>query len=98
MLTLNTLQPNHHEWFIRSLQKAFKLAVAHQLAKNEEIISRSEIEAAMQAENAQCLEIAYDGQLVAGAVVKINPTTQHNVLELFFVETHHHGKGIGIQA
>ncbi len=97
MLTIQSLPPENHEWFIRSLQHAFRQAFQGQLAENEEIISRSEIESCMQGENAECLQIEQNGKLVAGAVVKIEPQTQRNTLELFFVCTAEHGKGIGQQ-
>ena len=98
MLTIQSLLPENHEWFIRSLQHAFRQAFQGQLAENEEIISRGEIKSCMQGENAECLQIEQNGHLVAGAVVKIDPQTQRNVLELFFVCTAEHGKGIGQQA
>ena len=52
-----------------------------ELAENEEIISRAEIEESMQAEKAQCLQIESDGRLVAGAVVQVNEQAQRNSLD-----------------
>ena len=39
----------------------------------------------MKADNAQSLQIEYQGQPVAGAVVRIDEQTQRNSLDLFFV-------------
>ena len=52
MLTIQSLNPENHEWFICSLQHAFRQAFQGQLAENEEIISRGEIESCMQGANA----------------------------------------------
>lgn len=38
-----------------------------------------------------------DDQLVGGVIVKINETTYHNVLELFFVDSSHHSHGVGLK-
>lgn len=98
ILAVHALAAENREWFIRSLQQAFRQAFKDELAENEEIISREEIESCMQGDQAQCLQIETDGSLAGGAVVNINPHTQHNGLELFFICTGQHGKGFGQQA
>lgn len=95
MLATKPLADENKEWFIRSLQRAFKQAVSDELEEDEEIISRAEIETSMQAEKAQSLQIESDGRLIAGAVVQIDEQTQHNALDLLFVLTGEHGKGLG---
>ncbi len=98
MLAIHPLIAENREWFITSLQQAFRQAFQNQLEKNEEIITRQEIESCMQSEQAECLQIESNGKPVGGAVVTIAPQTQHNALELFFVHAAEHGKGIGKQA
>lgn len=98
MLIIQPLKPENQEWFIRSLQQSFRLAMENELAENEEIISRQEIEAAQQAEKAHSLQIVQNGNLIAGAVVQIDEQTQHNSLDLFFVCADQHGNGIGLRA
>lgn len=98
MLELKPLAEEKREWFISSLQWAFKQAMLDELAENEEIISREEIEATMKADNAQSLQIEYQGQPVAGAVVRIDEQTQRNSLDLFFVTANEHSKGFGLAA
>ena len=98
MLELKPLAEEKREWFIVSLQWAFKQAMLDELAENEEIISREEIEATMKADNAQSLQIEYQGQPVAGAVVRIDEQTQRNSLDLFFVTANEHSKGFGLAA
>ncbi len=95
MLDIKPLAGANKEWFISSLQWAFKQAMLDELEEDEEIISRAEIEASMQAEKAQSLQIESDGRLVAGAVVQIDEQTQRNSLDLLFVVTGEHGKGLG---
>lgn len=95
MLAIKPLSKENKEWFIRSLQWAFKQAMLDELAEDEEIITETEIETSMQAEKAQSLQIESDGCLVAGAVVQIDEQTQHNSLDLLFVVTGEHGKGLG---
>ncbi|ABR75442.1 N-acetyltransferase [Actinobacillus succinogenes] len=98
MLNIKPLPAEKHEWFITALQQAFRQAVQDSLQDGEEIISRGEIESAMQGKKAESLLIEQNGDPVGGAVVKIDPQTQRNELELFFIRTEKHGKGIGQQA
>ncbi|ASK28261.1 N-acetyltransferase [Neisseria chenwenguii] len=97
-LVVHPLKAENREWFIRSLQQAFRQAFQDELAENEEIISREEIETCMQGERAQYLQIEAGGSMVGGAVVNINPQTKHNGLELFFICSSRHGQGFGQQA
>lgn len=81
MLAIHPLIAENREWFITSLQQAFRQAFQNQLEKNEEIITRQEIESCMQSEQAECLQIESNGKPVGGAVVTIAPQTQHNALK-----------------
>ncbi|ATD65324.1 hypothetical protein ACFPVS_10435 [Neisseria weixii] len=75
ILAVHALAAENREWFIRSLQQAFRQAFKDELAENEEIISRKEIESCTQGDQAQCLQIEADGNIVGGAVININPHT-----------------------
>ena len=98
MLDIRPLAPENRDWFITTLQHAFRRAVEDSLQAGEEIISREEVESSIRGEKAESLLIEADGKPVGGAVVKIDPLTQHNALELFFVSAAEHGKGLGQQA
>lgn len=77
------------------MQQSFRQAVADELPDDEEIISREDIAQSMNAPTAHCLQAEQDGRLVGGAVVQINEQTWHNSLDLLFVATGEHGKGMG---
>ena len=97
-IQLRPLTSEDKNWFIQSLQHSFKQAVLLELAADDEIISREEIEASMNSETAESLVIIADGEKVGGAVVQIYPETQRNSLDLFFVQTGQESKGIGLAA
>ena len=63
-----------------------------------EIISRETIERCIDAPDGEAYRIVYEGRSVGGVVLKIDPISHHNHLELLFVSPEEHGKGIGYGA
>ena len=104
-VTLVPLEAADRKQFILDNQKAFKFGALEEFGlRNDhfeddgEIISRQTIEASIDAEGAQALRIMQDGQVVGGAIVKIDSQTQHNHLDILFVSPAAHGRGIGFSA
>ena len=93
------IKENDKEWFIKDLQKAFRVAVIEEYGEQEdEIISKTEIEESMEAQGAETYHIVADGKIVGGVVLTINRKTQHNSLDLLFLNEMCHSKGIGLAA
>ncbi len=93
------IKENDKEWFIKDLQKAFCVAVIEEYGEQEEeVISKTEIEESMEAQGAKTYHIVANGKIVGGVVLTINQKTQHNSLDLLFVNEMCHSKGIGLAA
>ena len=104
-VTLAPLTADDREQFILDNQWAFKYGALEEFGERDdhidddgEIISRHTIEHCLDEENNEAYRIILDGRLVGGAVLKIDPQTRHNHLELFFVSPEEHSKGIGYGA
>ena len=99
-VTLTPLTAADREQFIRDNQIAFKYGAVEEfgprddhLADDGEIISRETIEHSI--DGGEAYRIRLDGKIVGGLVVKIDPNTRHNELELLFVDPAAHSRGIG---
>ncbi len=87
------------ENFIVNIQAAFKKAVVETYGDDgKEVIPREDVEKSFAADGAEILDIISGGQIVGGAVLKINRETNRNELMLFYVKVDCHGKGIGSAA
>ena len=86
--------------FKRALQAAFALAVADEPGALDEgpIPPDRDLDTAMAAPGAITLHIVQDGEKVGGAVVRIDPRTHHNSLDLFYIVAGRHGHGLGRKA
>lgn len=85
--------------FKRALQTAFALAVVAEMGPLEEPIpSDRDLDNSIAAPGAVTFHIVQDGQRVGGAVVVIDPAAHHNRLDLFFIITGQHGRGLGRKA
>ena len=99
-ITLTPLSPDDRDRFIRDNQVAFKYGAVEEFGLRDdhfeedgEIISSRTIETCIDAGDAY--RIRQDGEIVGGLVVRINPDTQHNHLDLLFVDPAAHSRGIG---
>ncbi len=104
-VTLVLLTNDKRERFILSNQEAFKFGACEEfglrddhLEDDGEIISRDTIEKAIDDPENEAYVIEADGKFAGGLVLKINSETNHNHLELLFVEPKEHSRGIGFCA
>ena len=102
-VTLTRLTDDDREQFILDNQWAFKYGAMIEFGERDshfeedgEIISRKTIEEGI--DNGVAYRIREDGRIVGGLVLKIDEKTQHNELELLFVNPDVHSKGIGSAA
>ena len=104
-IRLEPIWPWQREQFILDNQEAFNYGALEEFGKRDEhyeegeqIISRQTIEASMDAEDAETYRIILDDQVVGGMILKIDPVTRHNHLEILFVSPKVNSKGIGYAA
>ena len=102
-ITLTPLTDDDRDRFILDNQEAFKFGAVEEFGLRDnhfeedgEIISRDTIEKSI--DSGIAYRIREDGRIVGGLVLKINPETQHNHLDLLFVSPTAHSKGIGFAA
>lgn len=98
MVTLEPMKEEDKSEFKQKIQEAFGIAVAENFGPTEPIPFDKELEEDFAAPDNVSLVILNDGKKVGGAIVKINPETQRNSLELFFIYSGVHGKGLGLAA
>ncbi len=103
VITLTRLTEEDREQFILDNQRAFKYGAMEEfgmrdshLEEDGEIISRRTIESSI--DGGEAYRIREDGRIVGGVVLKIDKETQHNELELLFVDPDVHSKGLGYAA
>ncbi len=99
-VTLSPLTDEDRERFILDNQIAFKYGAVEEFGLRDdhfeddgEIISRETIRQSI--EGGEAYRIRLDGKIVGGLVVQIDPVTQHNHLDLLFVDPAVHSRGIG---
>lgn len=102
-ITLTRLADEDRERFILDNQRAFRHGAMEEfgmrddhLEEDGEIISRRTIENSI--DGGAAYRIREDGRIVGGLVLKIDEETQHNELELLFVNPEVHSRGIGFAA
>ena len=103
VITLTRLADDDREQFILDNQRAFRYGAMEEfgmrddhLEEDGEIISRRTIENSI--DGGAAYRIREDGRIVGGLVLKIDEETQHNELELLFVNPEVHSRGIGCAA
>lgn len=102
-ITLTRLTDDDREQFILDNQRAFRYGAMEEFGKRDdhceedgEIISRKTIEESI--DNGVAYRIRENGRIVGGLVLTIDEKTQHNHLDLLFVEPAKHSNGIGYAA
>lgn len=95
--TLAVLEPGDLPTFKKELQDACAVAVveASSPLPNGPIPSDRDLDEAIAAPRALALRVICDGRPVGGAIVRIDPETNHNALDLFFIALGAHGRGLG---
>ena len=102
---LSPLTVDDREQFILDNQWAFKYGALLEFGErddhidtNGEIISRKTIESCIDDPSNETYRIIVDGKKVGGVILKIDPETHHNHLEILFTTPEEHSKGIGYGA
>ena len=86
------------EIFIRDAQRAFQDGYEAEYGKCEEMILPSQdILNSLEAEGGVGYYAVEDGEKIAGAIVKINPETHINELQILYVRSDLESKGIGLK-
>ncbi|WP_376988624.1 GNAT family N-acetyltransferase [Bosea sp. R86505] len=100
LITLAECHSSDLATFKRELQDAFAVAVIDEFGDLPDgpIPSDEDLNDACTASGSVVLRILLDGQKIGGAVVMINQETQRNRLDLLFVKTGYHGRGLGLKA
>ena len=104
-IKLKLLTNDDREQFILDNQWSFKHGALIEFGERDnhinddgEIISRDTIENSIDSPNSITYRITENGKNVGGVIVSINKETQHNHLEILFVNPEDHSKGIGYEA
>ncbi len=93
------LIPLRHEdlmQFKKDMQEAFQQSAMDGFGKIDmEILPEGDIDHSLSSEGAAAYEAIVDGEMVGGAVVRIDSQMQHNHLDFLYVRKDIQGKGIG---
>ena len=82
--------------YIKDMQEAFQLGVEKEFnALNEEILPQEDISKSLSAKGAIAYKAVVDDEMVGGAIVVIDKSTQHNRLDFLYVKNGIQSKGIG---
>lgn len=96
IIELRPLLQTEREAFIKRNQAAFmKGAVLEFGQQDKEVIPTEDILRSLDAPTAQTFNILCNDNVVGGVCVQINHETQCNSLDLLFLDTDFHSKGIG---
>ncbi len=102
-ITLTKLETGDLEQFVLDNQEAFRYGAMVEFGMRDQhkeadgkIISRDTILQSIR--DGVAYRIRLDGKTVGGMVLTIDEKTQHNHLDLLFVNPDAHGRGIGLEA
>lgn len=100
IVTLDIAKKEDLQKFKKDLQESFTYAVVKEFGADSDkpIPSDKSIEESFNAKGAIVYHILSDGKKVGGTVVVIDKETQHNSLDLLFINTNEHSNGIGYKA
>lgn len=95
-IEMRPLQEDEVDLFVKEIQIAFDQAVIEKYGTQKDtVIPREDVERSLHGKNAEAFRVFADGEGVGGVVVSINKETQHNALELLYVNPDCHSRGIG---
>ena len=97
-ITLKPITEADKAEFIEKIQESFGLALKEQFSVTDKIPSEQELNDAFNAPENETLCIFNGTQKAGGAVIRLNPHTHHNSLELFFIYAGRHSGGLGLAA
>ena len=95
-IELRPLKDFEEDDFVRENQIAFDKAAIEEFGpQKESVIHRETIVECIHGKLAEAFRIVADGKAVGGVVVDIHPDTQHNELNLLYINPDCHSRGIG---
>jgi hypothetical protein len=100
IVTLAIAKKEELQKFKKDLQESFTYAIVKEFGEDSDkpIPSDKTIEESFNAKGAIVYNILSDGKKVGGTVVVIDEATQHNSLDLLFINIDAHSNGIGYRA
>lgn len=87
---LNELMPLIKEAFESSIKDGLG-AIDNSMLPDEAITEMLSVQGAV------IYKVFHDEKLVGGTILKINPITHHNTLEMLFISPSQHSKGLGLK-
>lgn len=95
-LIVEVMNPEIVPQFKKDIQEAFQLAFEDSGGTSDEpVLPIRDIDESLNKPHAVAYQAILDGELVGGAVIEIDPETQHNHLDFLYVKVGQQGKKIG---
>lgn len=95
-ITFRQLNPDEEDIFVREIQTAFDKAAVEEFGPQEEsVIPREIVLSSIHEANTETFRIFANGKGIGGVVVRLNPETRRNALDLMYINPEDQGLGIG---
>ena len=101
-ISLVQLEPTEREKFIKDAQESFKYGATEEfgmrdnhLDKDGQTISRKLLEESLNNEKSTTFKIVLDKEVVGGVILKLEKEKKTGELDILFVNSNAHSKGIG---
>lgn len=98
-ICLYPVEPDERADFCKRLQASFAVAVEEKFGpQSEPLPTNEEIWESFEAAGSAAYHVIWEGKKAGGMILRIDPDTQRNALELFFISPEYHSLGIGTAA
>ena len=95
-ITFRQLTPDEEDIFVREIQTAFDKAAVEEFGPQEEsVIPREIVLSSIHEANTETFRIFSNGVAIGGVVVRLNPETRRNGLDLMYINPEDQGFGFG---